>query len=193
MGTGFCTLADGSIGSAATEAACTTAGGTWTSYGNIAAYILAMKAVSGLLESKLTNVMSVTPSQALWWTELSTAVYDNPAGTPGARTVKSQTLVNDLKQTRMGYCTINGLTNDLYDKTSCQAAGGTWHEGLALASAVKQVAVTVNGQTAAIEQKFTTQETDIGGLKGQYTVKLDVSGRVAGFGIYNGGTSTKLS
>jgi hypothetical protein len=62
----------------------------------------------------------------------------------------------------------------------------TWHVGLPLAYVVNQVAVTdANGDTAAIEQAFTAQKTLNDGLRAQYSVKIDNSGYVSGFGLYN--------
>lgn len=93
----------------------------------------------------------------------------------------------------------------------------SWHPGLPLASAVKQVSVTVGGQTGTIEQSFTAQATNIttaqttangavttansanstantaqsgvNALNLQYTVKLDNNGYVAGFGLASNDTN----
>lgn len=48
-----------------------------------------------------------------------------------------------------------------------------------LATAIDTVSTTVDGNTASIQ----TQATSIDGLEAQYTVKVDVNGRVAGYGI----------
>ena len=88
----------------------------------------------------------------------------------------------------------------------------TWHSGLPLATAVKQVSVTVpgvcykngvttgdtnqssctaNGGTwtaggnASLEQQFTAQQQTNGRLYSQYTVKLDTNGWISGFGLAN--------
>jgi len=52
---------------------------------------------------------------------------------------------------------------------------------VALASSLTTLTTTVGDNTASI----TTQATSINGLEGQYTVKVDVNGRVAGFGLAN--------
>lgn len=49
---------------------------------------------------------------------------------------------------------------------------------------IDTVQTTVNGNTASIQ----TQQQSINGLYGQYFVKLDVNGRVSGFGTANDGT-----
>lgn len=53
----------------------------------------------------------------------------------------------------------------------------------------------VNGQTAAIQQKaditsVTDLETDLTDILAQYTVKVDVNGNVAGFGLMNDGVTS---
>lgn len=46
------------------------------------------------------------------------------------------------------------------------------------------------GTGVTVEQKFTAVASDVSGLEGQYTVKIDSNGAVAGFGLAN--TSTSL-
>jgi hypothetical protein len=95
--------------------------------------------------------------------------------------------INTIETARIGYCTIGGNTSVHGDKTACEAAGGTWATGLPWATAVKQVSITAgNGQSATVQQQFETIY-GAGGLRAQYSVKLDVNGYVAGFGLYNEG------
>jgi len=47
-----------------------------------------------------------------------------------------------------------------------------------------------NSSNVTMEQRFTAQANDIGDLEGQYTVKIDANGAVAGFGLAS--TSTSL-
>jgi hypothetical protein len=68
----------------------------------------------------------------------------------------------------------------------CLAAGGAWTDQ-PFATAVKQVSVTNANGTASVETNLSTLATDTGALKTQYSVKLDVNGYVAGFGLYNDG------
>ena len=101
--------------------------------------------------------------------------------------------VTTVETAKIGYCTINGLASDDTNRADCEAAGGVWNQGIPIATAVKQVAVTdANGSTAAIEQAFTAQKTLNDEFKLQYTVKLDVNGNVTGYGLYNTGTSSSF-
>lgn len=58
----------------------------------------------------------------------------------------------------------------------------------ALASQVTTLSTTVSGHTAAIQQNISS----INGLSAEYAVRLDIGGRVSGFGIYGGPTSSKF-
>ncbi len=98
---------------------------------------------------------------------------------PGASTA----MVADLEQTKIGYCVIGGVATDQTSKAACELAGGTWSVGLPIATAVRQVAVNDGGGSVALEQRFVAQRTTNQGLLGQYTVKIDANGRVAGFGL----------
>ncbi len=93
--------------------------------------------------------------------------------------------VTTVETTKIGYCTIGGATSDQVDKDTCVAAGGVWHVGLPLATAVKQVSVSDGANSIALEQRFTAQKTVNDGLLAQYTVKLDSNGYVSGFGLAN--------
>jgi len=95
--------------------------------------------------------------------------------------------ISNIETAKIGYCTIGGNTSTHGDKSACEAAGGTWNVGLPWATAVKQVSITAgNGQSATVQQQFETIY-GAGGLRAQYSVKLDVNGYVAGFGLYNEG------
>jgi hypothetical protein len=105
--------------------------------------------------------------------------------------------VTTVEQTKIGYATRNS-TGFAFDnsgaikyKTDVDAWNAlypldqlTWNVGLPFATAVKQVSVTDGqGNTAAIEQAFTTQKTVNDGLYAQYSVKIDNNGYVSGFGL----------
>ena len=92
--------------------------------------------------------------------------------------------VTTVENTRIGYCTIGGIASDNTTKASCEAAGGTWNVGIPIATAVKQVSVSDGADSATLEQRFTAQKTLNDGLQAEYTIKLDVNGNVAGYGIY---------
>ena len=95
--------------------------------------------------------------------------------------------INTIETARIGYCTIGGNTSVHGDKTACEAAGGTWNVGLPWATAVRQVSITAaNGQSATVQQQFETIY-GAGGLRAQYTVKLDVNGYTVGYGLFNEG------
>ena len=92
-------------------------------------------------------------------------------------------LITDVNQSKIGYCSIAGQTSEHGTRQACEAAGGTWNIGLPWANAVKQVSVTANnGQTASLQQQFEAIY-GAGGLRAQYTVKIDNAGWVSGFGL----------
>jgi hypothetical protein len=92
--------------------------------------------------------------------------------------------VTTVENTKIGYCTIGGIASDDTNKADCEAAGGTWNVGIPIATAVKQVSVSDGDDSATLEQRFTAQKTLNDGLQAEYTIKLDVNGNVAGYGIY---------
>jgi hypothetical protein len=92
--------------------------------------------------------------------------------------------ITTLETTQIGYCTIGGIASDSTNKTACEAAGGTWNVGIPMSTAVKQVSVSDGDESATLEQRFTAQKTLNDGLQAEYTIKLDVNGNVAGYGIY---------
>lgn len=92
--------------------------------------------------------------------------------------------VTTVESTKIGYCTIGGVASDDINKADCEAAGGVWNVGIPIATAVKQVNVSDGEDSATLEQRFTAQKTLNDGLKAEYTIKLDVNGNVAGYGIY---------
>jgi len=59
----------------------------------------------------------------------------------------------------------------------------------AVAASVQTLQTKVDGNTASIQ----TQQQTINGLSAQYTVKLDVNGYVAGFGLWNQGGSAQFT
>ena len=82
-----------------------------------------------------------------------------------------------------------------YASNASQSA--TDASGHATAAAASKTAVTArmddingDGTNVTVEQKFTAQASSIGDLEGQYTVKIDANGAVAGFGLAT--TSTDL-
>lgn len=53
----------------------------------------------------------------------------------------------------------------------------------ALASQITTLSATVDGNAASLQQEITTRASETGGLFAQYTVKTDIAGHVAGFGL----------
>jgi hypothetical protein len=98
--------------------------------------------------------------------------------------------VTTVETTQIGYCTIGGVASDNTNKAACEAAGGTWNVGIPIATAVKQVSVSDGADSATLEQRFTAQKTLNDGLQAQYTIKLDVNGNVAGYGVYADSTGS---
>lgn len=73
----------------------------------------------------------------------------------------------------LGTVTNNGTAFVLNTETT-QVGGGT-----TLAQQISQLQTAINGNTASIQ----TNATTVDGLSAQYTVKVDVNGHVAGFGL----------
>jgi len=99
------------------------------------------------------------------WVDVSNGSYSE---------AKASALVTNLEQTKIGYCTINNLATDHTTKATCESAGGVWHQGLPVATAVKQVSVTVPGVcyrngVISSETDQGTCEAEIGGIKGVWT------------------------
>jgi hypothetical protein len=66
----------------------------------------------------------------------------------------------------------------------------------ALASSITTVTARLNnagGTGVTVEQKFIAQTSDISGLYGQYTLKIDVNGKISGFGLASTSTASLFS
>lgn len=95
--------------------------------------------------------------------------------------------IANKEEAKVGYCSLSNY----YTKATCQAAGGTWVDQ-PFATAVKQVAITVGGQTAAIEQTMQAV-TDVNNqLAAQYFVKVQYGSTVSGFGLANDATGSRF-
>jgi hypothetical protein len=95
--------------------------------------------------------------------------------------------VSDVESTQIGYCLLGGAASDHTTRGTCEAAGGAWNVGLPIATAVKQVSISDGVTSATLEQRATAQKTVNGELYAQYTVKLDVNGKVSGYGLASTG------
>jgi hypothetical protein len=101
--------------------------------------------------------------------------------------------VTTLENSKIGYCTIGGTASDQTQRSTCEAAGGVWHIGLPMASAVKQVSVSDGATTATLEQRFTAQKDTNGKLLLKASVKLDNNGYVTGWTLNNDGSSGDMA
>lgn len=66
----------------------------------------------------------------------------------------------------------------------------------AIASDVTTITARLNnagGSGVTVESAFTAQASDITGLKGEYTLRINVNGRVSGFGLANGSAGSEFS
>ena len=154
---------------------------------------------SGAIAAATSNLSVTFDNKLLGYVTsayLSTNYY-TIVGTDGAIAAATSTLraelegdidtvearVVNVETARIGYCKIGGTATDHVTRETCEAAGGTWNVGLPIATAVKQVSVSDGDTTMALEQRFTAQKDTNGQLLGQYTVKIDADGYVAGFGL----------
>lgn len=100
--------------------------------------------------------------------------------------------VTTVETTKIGYCTVAGAATDDTTKTTCEAAGGTWHVGLPMATAVKQVSVSDGVNTAALEIVMSSHKTTLGTIESEYIVKIDNNGVMSGFGLFSELTGSKF-
>jgi hypothetical protein len=63
----------------------------------------------------------------------------------------------------------------------------------ALSQQITTVQSTLNGQVASVQQTATANANAITGLSAQWTIKLDVNGRVAGMGVMTDGVSSNIN
>lgn len=105
--------------------------------------------------------------------------------------------VVDYTQARVGYATLDSAPTLVWDNsgtiksrddvlawnTANPGNPATWHSGLPVAQAVKQVAVSDGVSSVALEQRFIAQKSTNDSLYAQYTVKIDNNGYVSGFGL----------
>jgi predicted phage tail protein len=136
---------------------------------------------------------------ALKATELRTYA-DTAVGDLG---VVTEARVTNLESTKIGYATLNatGETFDdngaILDKAGTDAWNlanpgnqATWHVGIPLASAIKQVMVSDGkGGVAKLQDTYTAVVEVDGKLSAKRGLKVDVNGHVTGMEIANDGTS----
>jgi len=145
-------------------------------------------------EGNPTNVYWIYVESALEWQEVTDGRV--PAATAD---------ILDIKQNQIGYCTdTNGNIFDagglITNKTTMDdwvtANPGadelplTWNEGLPFGKIFEAIKINTTANTGSIEQLFKIYETAIGDIEGEITFKLDINGRVGGFG-YSGSSANQ--
>ncbi len=128
------------------------------------------------------------------------AIQDGLTGSaPPSTSWAEVPLVSAVIQTnnvaRIGYCLDNsGNLTDAKNATICVAAGHTWSGDTSLAEAIKVLKVEKSdGTFAAIQTASSVTANEVGGLRGQYSVKLDINNRVVGFGFASSATTSASS
>ena len=110
---------------------------------------------------------------------------------PWTKIILTSAAIQENNVARIGFC-VDGagdLTNHK-NATLCIAAGYTWSGDTSLAAAVKALRVEQPGGTfASIETATSVIAGDVTGLNASYSVKVDVNGRVSGFGIASSGNT----
>ena len=156
---------------------------------------------SGLYQSQIERLSATLDSTTSQITSLRAVNGNNATLITQLRSSNAATdaRVTSVEQTKIGYATLNstGLVFDnngaIVSKAGVDAWNAanpgnqaTWHVGLPFATAVKQVSVSDGSNTLTLEQRFTAQKQINNELYGQYTVKIDNRGHVAGFGLASG-------
>lgn len=96
--------------------------------------------------------------------------------------------------------TVTALTATVGDNTAAIAAEAVTRANAdsVIAGNVTTITARLNNATGpgsgvTIESAFTAQASDITGLKGEYTLRINVNGRVSGFGLANGSSGSEFS
>lgn len=118
--------------------------------------------------SKISMLMSSTPTGASWWAGLSTDTANSKSN-----------IAMLMSTTPTGASWWSGLKTQVDNNSSQIVTLNTTTSNQA--QSIQQLSNTTDGNTASIEVLQTVNN----GLTAQYSVKLDVNGRVVGFGLYN--------
>lgn len=107
----------------------------------------------------------------------------------------SEATVTDMSVARISYCTKNNKVTEDDTKEECEAAGGTWVTNQPFSKAVKQLTidyVDASGvtQNGTLEEAMKVYVTPAGTPAAMYTLKTDVNGLIAGFGLSNDGETS---
>jgi len=147
-------------------------------------------------KNSVAMLMSTTPDGALWWTGLKSQA---DASTSNVSMLMSSTPTGASWWAGLSTDTANSKSN-IAMLMSTTPTGAQWWSGLKTqvdgnssqinilntttatqGQSIQQISNKTNGNTASIEVLQTVNN----GLTAQYSVKLDVNGRVVGFGLYN--------
>lgn len=117
--------------------------------------------------------------------------------------------IESIETTKIGYATLDatgetfdnsGAIKTAADVTTWNTANptnqATWHIGLPLAQAIKNVSIATSEGTASLQQKFIAQALVNGDLSAQYVLKVDTNGHVTGIALasgVDGGSMTVLA
>jgi len=129
----------------------------------------------GAISVATQNLVSNTQLANYVTTATLTNSYYTKTQTDSAISSATQNFVSTT--TLNGYVTTATLTNNYYTKTATDSA---------ISSSVGQVSARLNNFNSSgvsVEQSYSAQASSIGGLQGQYTVKIDNNGYVSGFGL----------
>lgn len=127
------------------------------------------------LESTVNNPTTGVSALSTAVSTLNTTVFPDGTGSASAIT-NLQTQLNGLDEDYgVTAAAVNLMLTQVYP------------DGTGSASAVTQINTRLNNYTSGVtvEQALTTNVDAVGVLNGQYSVKIDVNGRVAGFGLSN--------
>ena len=190
------TNASGSASSASTSA--TNAANSATAAGNSAS---AANTSAQTASTQATNAGTSASAASASQTAASTSAT-NAANSAGAASTSATTAAASETAAGQSATTATTQANTATTKAgeaSTFASNAATSESNAAGSA-SAASSTVNGLTArldnaggtgvTVEQQFSANATSLGTLEGQYTVKVDANGAVAGFGLANTTTSS---
>ena len=144
----------------------------------------------GGIYSAIQDTTGNPPTDAAFWVFIGN--YSSVPDAVAQHTIQIQTNANDIvaeatKREALGVQITGGSTTNDITQLS---AGLIYQESLVRATtdaSITQQITTVSSQTgdnsAALQQEITTRTTLTDGLSAQWTVKTDVNGYVAGFGL----------
>jgi len=111
--------------------------------------------------------------------------------------------ITNIEQAKIGYATLGGVPFDnngtIVDKASMDVYNASndpdavWNIGLPLAQVVKTVQITDGTDTASIQTLMQARRTYDDDLEAEAIFKIDVNGRVSGFGLRSSATDASFN